>query len=114
MTVTARGASELADGLRAAADGLRGGLTDTNAAVAHAIAAAVQPPVLSGALARTVQPTWDATTASVTAGGGGVRYAGVQERRFRYLARALDQTTPQVLDLIARGVGRELQAVSHG
>jgi len=114
VTITAKGASDTADGLRAAADGLRSGMTDTNADVARAIAAAVQPPILSGALSRTVQPTWDATTASVTAGGGAVRYAGVQERRFRYLARALDQTTPQVLDLISRGVGRELAAVSRG
>jgi hypothetical protein len=114
MSVTVNGADDLADGLREAADGLRTGMTDTNAAVAHAIAAAVQPPILSGALSRSIQPAWDATTATVTAGGGGIRYAGVQEKRYRYLARALDQTIPQVLDIIARGVEQELRAVSRG
>jgi hypothetical protein len=114
MTVRAEGAAELADGLRAAADGLRSGMADVNAQVAHALAAAVQPPILSGALARSIQPTWDATTATVTAGGAGIRYAGVQERRYRYLARALDQTSGQLVDLIGAGVADQLRPVSHG
>lgn len=111
MTVTVKGATETADGLRAAADGLRHDMTATNAAVAHAIAAAVKPPVLTGALARSVQTVWDESTAYVTAGGGGVRYAGVQERRYRYLARALDQTQGQVVDIIAAGVADQLALV---
>lgn len=114
MTVTAKGAPELADGLRQAADGLRTGMADTYAQVAHTIAGAVQAPVLSGALARSVQPSSDATSATVTAGGPGVPYAGVQEKRYRYLARALEQTQPQVLDMITRGVGQELAVVGHG
>jgi hypothetical protein len=111
MTVTAKGATELADGLRAAGDGLRTDMTTTNAQVAHAVAAAVQPPILTGALARSVQPVWDETTATVSAGGGPVRYAGVQERRYRYLARALDQTSGQVVDIIAAGVAEQLAKV---
>jgi hypothetical protein len=111
VTVTAAGAATVADGFRRVADDLTAGMADVNMDAARVIAGAVHPPVQSGALARTVTPVADATTASVTAGGPTVPYARVQEYRHRYLARALDTTTAQVADIIAAGVAGRLDDV---
>jgi hypothetical protein len=111
MTMTAKGATAVAAGFRAAADDLRAGMVDTNLDAARAIAAAVSPPVMTGRLAQSVRPVADAVEASVTAGGPGVPYARVQERRRHYLARALESTRAQVLAIITAGVDRRLDQV---
>jgi hypothetical protein len=111
VTITAKGASTVADGLHQVADDLRRGMADVNLDAARVIAAAVHPPVATGRLARSIEPVADATTASVTAGGPGVPYARVQEYRHRYLARALDASTAQVADIIAAGIGGRLDDV---
>lgn len=75
--------------LRVRTDALGRDLTDIPMQqVADAIAASARPPRRTGALARSVRATARPSAAIVTAGGGSVAYAGVVNRRTRFLDRA--------------------------
>lgn len=88
------GAGRLARTLEQAADELDD-LTSTNLQAAGAIARAVRPPVLTGALAASITPTATRTEAVI---GSGLVYAPVQEygsaghniRARRYMRAAFD------------------------
>jgi hypothetical protein len=93
--VTVEGAAQLARTLAAAARDLED-LTTTNQRIAAGIAAAANPPRLTGALAASIRPSATATAAVVDVS---VRYAGFVEARTGFLAAAVATREAASLDL---------------
>jgi len=105
--VRLEGADTLARTLAAAARDLED-LTATNRQVAAGIAAAANPPRLTGRLAASIRPTATATTAAVDVS---VRYAGFVEARTGFLAAAVATREAASLDLYAQAVDAALATV---
>ena len=101
------GADTLARTLAAAARQLED-LTATNQQVAAGIAAAANPPRLTGALAASIRPSATATTAAVDVS---VRYAGFVEARTGFLAAAVATREAASLDLYAQAADAALANV---